>query len=69
VLCAPELRSLITVLVDAGVDGWALATWLTSASSWLSAGVPAELAARRSAACAAGRTTLRHRHAGKRRAA
>jgi hypothetical protein len=40
----PELRPLIAALVDAGIDGWQLWTWLTSASSFLSGGVPQEVA-------------------------
>lgn len=40
----PELRPLIAVLADAGVDGWQLWTWLTSASSLLSGQVTHEVA-------------------------
>ncbi len=42
----PELAPLLDVLLDAGVDGWELWTWLTGRTSLLSGDVPHELAAR-----------------------
>jgi hypothetical protein len=41
----PELAPLLGVLLDAGVDGWELWTWLTSRTGLLSGEVPHELAA------------------------
>jgi hypothetical protein len=42
----PELRPLLGTLLDAGIDGWQLWTWLTSASSLLSGEIPHEVARR-----------------------
>jgi hypothetical protein len=40
----PELQPMLEALIDGGVDGWQLWTWLTSASSFLSGEVPHEVA-------------------------
>lgn len=40
----PELQPLLRALLDAGIDGWELWTWLTSSSSFLSGGAPAQVA-------------------------
>lgn len=40
----PELQPVLQTLIDAGVQGWSLWTWLTSSTSLLSGGVPEELA-------------------------
>lgn len=39
-----ELQPVLAELVDAGVRGWSLWTWLTSPTSLLSGGVPEQLA-------------------------
>lgn len=41
----PELATMLRTLVDSGVEGWALWTWLTSPTPLLSGGVPEEVAA------------------------
>ncbi|MBI3212225.1 MAG: hypothetical protein HYZ38_00250 [Mycobacterium sp.] len=40
----PELQPILAVLLDAGVHGWTLWTWLTSPTSLLSGEVPERLA-------------------------
>lgn len=40
-----ELAPIMKTLVDAGVDGWSLWTWLTEGTPLLSGGVPEQLAA------------------------
>ncbi|SOC47845.1 hypothetical protein SAMN05660748_1073 [Blastococcus aggregatus] len=40
----PELRPLVSTLTAGGVDGWQLWSWLTASSSYLSGGVPQEVA-------------------------
>lgn len=40
----PELKPIVSALLDAGVDGWNAWTWLTMPTSLLSGEVPAELA-------------------------
>lgn len=39
----PQLRSVLTPLLDAGVDGWALWVWLTTPTPLLSGATPADL--------------------------
>lgn len=40
----PELQPILATLIDAGVQGWTLWTWLTSSTGLLSGAVPEELA-------------------------
>ena len=40
----PELTPLLSALHDGGVEGWALWTWLTKPTSYLSGGVPEHVA-------------------------
>ena len=42
----PELRAVLAALLDAGVDGWELWTWLTSRTSLLSGEIPEVVAAK-----------------------
>jgi hypothetical protein len=39
-----ELQPILSTLIDAGVQGWPLWTWLTTATSFLSGAVPEQLA-------------------------
>jgi hypothetical protein len=39
----PDNPSVLTPLVDAGLDGWAVWTWLTTPSPWMDGAVPGEL--------------------------
>lgn len=40
----PELQPILSVLDEGGVQGWSLWTWLTKPTSYLSGGVPEEIA-------------------------
>ena len=40
----PELQPVLDVLINAGVDGWSLWTWLTNPTSFLSGQVPEKVA-------------------------
>jgi hypothetical protein len=40
----PELQSMLSVLHEGGLEGWPLWTWLTKPTSFLSGGVPEEVA-------------------------
>lgn len=40
----PELQPIMSALQEGGIDGWALWTWLTKPSSFLSGGIPEEVA-------------------------
>jgi hypothetical protein len=40
----PELQPVLDVLMNGGVDGWSLWTWLTSPTSFLAGQVPEEVA-------------------------
>lgn len=40
----PELQPILSVLGEAGIHGWSLWTWLTKPTSYLSGGVPEEIA-------------------------
>jgi hypothetical protein len=39
-----ELQPILSTLVEAGVQGWSLWTWLTTRTSFLSGGIPEQLA-------------------------
>ena len=39
-----ELQPVLSALIDAGVRGWSLWTWLTTPTSFLSGGVPEQVA-------------------------
>jgi hypothetical protein len=40
----PELQPIVSALQDGGIEGWSLWTWLTKPTSFLSGGVPEEVA-------------------------
>lgn len=40
----PELRPMLSVLHEGGIEGWSLWTWLTKPTSFLSGGVPEQVA-------------------------
>jgi hypothetical protein len=40
----PELQPIVSVLHEGGIEGWSLWTWLTKPTSFLSGGVPEEVA-------------------------
>ena len=40
----PELRPMLSALQEGGLEGWSLWTWLTRPTSFLSGGVPEEVA-------------------------
>lgn len=40
----PELRPIMSALQEGGIEGWSLWTWLTKPTSFLSGGIPEEVA-------------------------
>jgi hypothetical protein len=40
----PELQPIVSVLQEGGIEGWPLWTWLTKPTSFLSGGIPEEVA-------------------------
>lgn len=40
----PELQPIVSALQEGGIEGWSLWTWLTKPTSFLSGGVPEEVA-------------------------